>query len=538
VASPQNYLAVIKVVGIGGGGVNAVNRMIEEGLKGVEFIAINTDAQALLMSDADVKLDVGRELTRGLGAGANPDVGCRAAEDHREEIEEVLKGADMVFVTAGEGGGTGTGGAPVVANVARSLGALTIGVVTRPFGFEGKRRVVQAEAGIEKLRSEVDTLIVIPNDRLLSISDRHVSVLDAFKAADQVLLSGVQGITDLITTPGLINLDFADVKSVMSGAGSALMGTGSSRGDDRAVAAAEMAISSPLLEASIDGAHGVLLSIQGGSDLGLFEINEAAQLVSNSAAVDANIIFGAVIDDALGDEVRVTVIAAGLDEDRAGRSGGGANASTADSGAIASGGAFGANGSSGPAFNGPAFGGRGFGGPAFGGTGLGGAGLGASPSLAGSAASTASGSAGAAADHPSGNGVSATGIPASAVSASMLSVPVPDDRTSQNAVFQSGAAGSRTPAQEAPADQAASHEASRQGAADAPYSPAATHAPSPPAHAPSPPAHAPSPASPAPHVPRQAPAEGSGKTFDVAVTRRRPVVFEEDDDLDVPDFLK
>ena len=319
-AAPQNYLAVIKVVGIGGGGVNAVNRMIEEGLKGVEFIAINTDAQALLMSDADVKLDVGRELTRGLGAGANPDVGNKAAEDHREEIEEVLKGADMVFVTAGEGGGTGTGGAPVVANVARSLGALTIGVVTRPFGFEGKRRVVQAELGIEKLRSEVDTLIVIPNDRLLSISDRHVSVLDAFKAADQVLLSGVQGITDLITTPGLINLDFADVKSVMSGAGSALMGTGSSRGDDRAVAAAEMAISSPLLEASIDGAHGVLLSIQGGSDLGLFEINEAAQLVSNSAAVDANIIFGAVIDDALGDEVRVTVIAAGLDQERAGAS--------------------------------------------------------------------------------------------------------------------------------------------------------------------------------------------------------------------------
>jgi cell division protein FtsZ len=321
VAAPQNYLAVIKVVGIGGGGVNAVNRMIEEGLKGVEFIAINTDAQALLMSDADVKLDVGRELTRGLGAGANPDIGTKATEDHREEIEEVLKGADMVFVTAGEGGGTGTGGAPVVANVARSLGALTIGVVTRPFGFEGKRRAAQADAGIEKLRDEVDTLIVIPNDRLLSISDRHVSVLDAFKAADQVLLSGVQGITDLITTPGLINLDFADVKSVMSGAGSALMGIGSARGDDRSVAAAEMAISSPLLEASIDGAHGVLLSIQGGSDLGLFEINEAAQLVSNSAAPDANIIFGAVIDDALGDEVRVTVIAAGFDESQVGRAG-------------------------------------------------------------------------------------------------------------------------------------------------------------------------------------------------------------------------
>ena len=318
-AAPQNYLAVIKVVGIGGGGVNAVNRMIEEGLRGVEFIAINTDAQALLMSDADVKLDVGRELTRGLGAGANPDIGFKAAEDHREEIEEVLKGADMVFVTAGEGGGTGTGGAPVVAEVARNLGALTIGVVTRPFGFEGKRRAAQADSGIEKLRSEVDTLIVIPNDRLLSISDRHVSVLDAFKAADQVLLSGVQGITDLITTPGLINLDFADVKSVMSGAGSALMGIGTARGDDRAVAAAEMAISSPLLEASIDGAHGVLLSIQGGSDLGLFEINEAAQLVANSAAPDANIIFGAVIDDALGDEVRVTVIAAGFDEPQAGR---------------------------------------------------------------------------------------------------------------------------------------------------------------------------------------------------------------------------
>ena len=315
-AAPQNYLAVIKVAGIGGGGVNAVNRMIEEGLKGVEFIAINTDAQALLMSDADVKLDVGRELTRGLGAGANPEVGGRAAEDHREEIEEVLKGADMVFVTAGEGGGTGTGGAPVVANVARSLGALTIGVVTRPFGFEGKRRGSQAETGIERLREEVDTLIVIPNDRLLSISDRQVSVLDAFKAADQVLLSGVQGITDLITTPGLINLDFADVKSVMSGAGSALMGIGSARGDDRSVAAAETAISSPLLEASIDGAHGVLLSIQGGSDLGLFEINEAAQLVSNSAAPDANFIFGAVIDDALGDEVRVTVIAAGLGDNR------------------------------------------------------------------------------------------------------------------------------------------------------------------------------------------------------------------------------
>ncbi|APH01122.1 cell division protein FtsZ [Janibacter indicus] len=312
-ASAQNYLAVIKVVGIGGGGVNAINRMIEVGLKGVEFIAINTDAQALLMSDADVKLDVGRELTRGLGAGADPEVGKKAAEDHAEEIEEVLKGADMVFVTAGEGGGTGTGGAPVVAKIAKSLGALTIGVVTRPFTFEGRRRANQAESGIGALRDEVDTLIVIPNDRLLSISDRAVSMLDAFRSADQVLLSGVQGITDLITTPGLINLDFADVKSVMQGAGSALMGIGSARGEDRAVQAAELAISSPLLEASIDGAHGVLLSIQGGSDLGLFEINEAARLVQEAAHPEANIIFGAVIDDALGDEVRVTVIAAGFD---------------------------------------------------------------------------------------------------------------------------------------------------------------------------------------------------------------------------------
>ncbi len=312
-AAPQNYLAVIKVVGVGGGGVNAVNRMIEVGLKGVEFIAVNTDAQALLMSDADVKLDVGRELTRGLGAGADPEVGKKAAEDHEEEIEEVLRGADMVFVTAGEGGGTGTGGAPVVAKIARSLGALTIGVVTRPFTFEGRRRGMQADTGIEALRAEVDTLIVIPNDRLLSISDRNVSVLDAFKSADQVLLSGVQGITDLITTPGLINLDFADVKSVMQGAGSALMGIGSARGEDRAVQASELAISSPLLEASIDGAHGVLLSIQGGSDLGLLEIHEAARLVQEAAHPEANIIFGAVIDDALGDEVRVTVIAAGFD---------------------------------------------------------------------------------------------------------------------------------------------------------------------------------------------------------------------------------
>jgi cell division protein FtsZ len=313
VATPQNYLAVIKVVGIGGGGVNAVNRMIDVGLKGVEFIAINTDAQALLMSDADVKLDIGRKLTRGLGAGAAPEIGRQAALDHIDEIEEVLRGADMVFVTAGEGGGTGTGGAPIVAKVAKDLGALTVGVVTKPFTFEGKRRTAQADEGIENLRSEVDTLIVIPNDRLLAISDRSISALEAFKTADQVLLSGVQGITDLITTPGLINLDFADVKSVMSGAGSALMGIGSARGEARSVRAAELAISSPLLEASIDGAHGVLLSIAGGSDLGLFEISEAAELVAKSAHPDANIIYGTVIDDALGDEVRVTVIAAGFD---------------------------------------------------------------------------------------------------------------------------------------------------------------------------------------------------------------------------------
>jgi len=313
VATPQNYLAVIKVVGIGGGGVNAVNRMIDAGLKGVEFIAINTDAQALLMSDADVKLDIGRKLTRGLGAGANPEIGKQAAIDHTEEIEEALRGSDMVFVTAGEGGGTGTGGAPIVAKIAKDLGALTVGVVTRPFGFEGKRRAQQADEGIESLRSQVDTLIVIPNDRLLSISDRSISAPEAFKSADQVLLSGVQGITDLITTPGLINLDFADVKSVMHGAGSALMGIGSARGESRATRAAELAISSPLLEASIDGAHGVLLSVAGGSDLGLFEIHEASQLVTKYAHPDANIIFGTVIDDALGDEVRVTVIAAGFE---------------------------------------------------------------------------------------------------------------------------------------------------------------------------------------------------------------------------------
>jgi cell division protein FtsZ len=311
--SQHNYLAVLKVVGIGGGGVNAVNRMIEQGLKGVEFIAINTDAQALLMSDADVKLDIGRESTRGLGAGADPEMGRRAAEDAKEEIEELLRGADMVFVTAGEGGGTGTGAAPVVASIARKLGALTVGVVTRPFSFEGKRRGGQAEAGIAALRESCDTLVVIPNDRLLQIGDMGVSLMDAFRSADEVLLNGVQGITDLITTPGLINVDFADVRGVMSGAGSALMGIGSARGEGRALKAAELAINSPLLEASMEGAHGVLISIAGGSDVGLFEINEAASLVQEAAHVDANIIFGTVIDDSLGDEVRVTVIAAGFD---------------------------------------------------------------------------------------------------------------------------------------------------------------------------------------------------------------------------------
>jgi cell division protein FtsZ len=518
VAAPQNYLAVIKVVGIGGGGVNAVNRMIEEGLKGVEFIAINTDAQALLMSDADVKLDVGRELTRGLGAGANPDVGARAAADHREEIEEVLKGADMVFVTAGEGGGTGTGGAPVVANVARSLGALTIGVVTRPFGFEGKRRAVQAEIGIERLRSEVDTLIVIPNDRLLSIADRHVSVLDAFKAADQVLLSGVQGITDLIMTPGLINLDFADVKSVMSGAGSALMGIGSSRGDDRAVAAAEMAISSPLLEASIDGAHGVLLSIQGGSDLGLFEINEAAQLVSNSAAVDANIIFGAVIDDALGDEVRVTVIAAGFDDSSSGQ--GGYRAAGAAGGGVSSPGSNGgmptrggnvttSNGTvnfrdgNAPVQSGPAQGevmapsgmrSAAADPPAFA----------ASPVFSAPAAPAAP-----VFEDTEPAGVAADGEPVAAdyagfaddagfagdkgggagVAEVPLAAPVAD--TAEAAATAGSADG----------DAAGTDPAEQDGAAAAAEVAAA-------------------------------------RVFDVATTRRRPVVFEEDDDLDVPDFLK
>src|SRR5512145_1621490 len=311
--NPQNYLAVIKVVGIGGGGVNAVNRMIDAGLKGVEFIAINTDAQALLMSDADAKLDIGRELTRGLGAGSDPEVGRQAGEEHRDEIEEVLKGADMVFITAGKGGGTGTGAAPVIAEVAKSLGALTIGVVTRPFGFEGRRRAVQAEQGIQRLKEKVDTLIVIPNDRLLTVANDKTSVLNAFKMADEVLLQGVSGITNLITTPGLINTDFADVKMVLSNAGSALMGIGQSSGDNRAVSAAKQAISSPLLESAIDGARGVLLNITGPSSMGLFEMNAAAEIIHGVAHQDANIIFGTVVDDEMGDEVKVTVIAAGFD---------------------------------------------------------------------------------------------------------------------------------------------------------------------------------------------------------------------------------
>ncbi len=312
--APQNYLAVIKVIGIGGGGVNAVNRMIESGLKGVEFIAMNTDAQALLMSEADVKLDIGRETTRGLGAGSNPEVGRRAADEHRGEIEEILKGSDMVFITAGEGGGTGTGGAPIVAEIARNNGALTIGVVTRPFSFEGRKRATQADIGITELKAAVDTLIVVPNDRLLQVSDPVTPVIDAFRMADQVLYQGVDGITSLIMTPGLINLDFADVKAVMTGAGSALMGIGHGSGEGRAEEAARSAISSPLLESSIEGAKGVLLAIAGPSDLVLHEVNRAAETITKVAHPDANIIFGAVIDDALGDEVRVTVIAAGFDK--------------------------------------------------------------------------------------------------------------------------------------------------------------------------------------------------------------------------------
>jgi cell division protein FtsZ len=309
----QSYLAVIKVVGIGGGGVNAVNRMIDAGLKGVEFIAVNTDAQALLMSDAELKLDIGQELTRGLGAGSDPEVGRGAAEENRSIIEEALKGSDMVFITAGEGGGTGTGGAPIVAEVARNLGTLTIGVVTRPFGFEGRVRAMQAETGIQKLREKVDALIVIPNDRLLSQSNDKTSMINAFKMADEILLQGVQGITDLLTTPGVINTDFADVKKIMANAGTAVMGIGYASGDGRAVQAARQAITSPLLEATIDGARGILLNIAGGPDLGLFEVNEAANIIQEIAHPDVNLIFGNVIDEAMGDEVRITVIATGFD---------------------------------------------------------------------------------------------------------------------------------------------------------------------------------------------------------------------------------
>ena len=312
-SNPQNYLAVIKVIGVGGGGVNAVNRMIESGLRGVEFVAVNTDAQALLMSDADVKLDIGRDLTRGLGAGSDPDIGRQAAEEHRNEIEQVLEGADMVFVTAGEGGGTGTGAAPVIAELAKSLGALTIAVVTRPFGFEGRRRAVQAENGIVSLKEKVDAQIVIPNDRLLTISNEKTALQNAFEMADEVLLQGVQGITNLITTPGLINTDFADVKMVLADAGSALMGVGQATGESRALNAARNAISSPLLEASIEGARGILLNISGPSDLGLFELNEAAEVIHGVAHPDANIIFGTVVDDEMENDVRVTVIAAGFD---------------------------------------------------------------------------------------------------------------------------------------------------------------------------------------------------------------------------------
>ena len=307
------YLAVIKVVGIGGGGTNAVNRMIEGGVKGVEFIAVNTDAQALLMSDADVKINIGGKLTRGLGAGSNPELGSLAAQESAEQIREALKGADMVFVTAGKGGGTGTGGAPIVAEIAREMGALTVGVVTRPFSFEGRRRALQADEGVTNLKEKVDTLIIIPNDRLLQVSEKRTTMLEAFRRADDVLRQGVQGITDLITVPGLINLDFADVRTVMQEAGSALMGIGEATGDNRAIEAAQMAVSSPLLEASIEGAKGVLLNISGGPDLGLFEVNEAAEVISNAAHQDANIIFGSVIDDGLGEIVRVTVIATGFD---------------------------------------------------------------------------------------------------------------------------------------------------------------------------------------------------------------------------------
>ena len=307
-----NYLAVLKVAGVGGGGTNAVNRMVDAGLAGVEFIAVNTDAQALLMTDADVKIQIGAEATRGLGAGADPEIGLAAAQESRDELKEALKGADMVFITAGEGGGTGTGGAPIVAELGQEIGALTVGVVTRPFAFEGRKRAEQAERGIDQLRDRVDTLIVIENDRLLQVVERQTSVVDAFRMADDILRQGVQGITDLITEPGLVNLDFADVRTIMRDAGSALMGIGTARGEGRATAAATAAVSSPLLETTLDGATGVLLNITGPSDIGLFEVNEAAEVVTGHADPNANVIFGAVIDESLGEDVRVTVIATGF----------------------------------------------------------------------------------------------------------------------------------------------------------------------------------------------------------------------------------
>ncbi len=311
----NSYLAVIKVVGVGGGGTNAVNRMIEEGIRGVEFVAINTDAQALAISDADVKVQIGADITKGLGAGANPEIGAQSAEESREEIKQALSGADMVFITVGEGGGTGTGAAPVVAEIARNeISALTVGVVTRPFTFEGRRRTVAAEEGIEQLFENVDTLITIPNDRLLSLSEKKTTMLEAFRLADDVLSQGIQGITDLITVPGLINLDFADVSTIMRSAGTAMMGIGMASGDNRAAEAAQEAISSRLLESSVDGATRVLLSISGNKDLGIQEINEAADIVAASVDADATIIFGTVVDESLGDQVRVTVIATGFEQ--------------------------------------------------------------------------------------------------------------------------------------------------------------------------------------------------------------------------------
>jgi cell division protein FtsZ len=311
-----SYLAVLKVIGVGGGGTNAVNRMVEAGLTGVEFIAVNTDAQALLMSDADVKIHIGSHVTRGLGAGADPEVGRAAAQESRDELKDALKGADMIFVTAGEGGGTGTGAAPTVAELGQEIGALTVGVVTKPFAFEGRVRAERAEAGITDLREHVDTLIVIENDRLLQVIERTTSVLESFRLADDVLRQGVQGITDLITVPGLVNLDFADVRTIMRDAGSALMGIGSASGENRAAEAARIAVSSPLLESSIEGATGILLNVTAAPDIGLFEVNEAAEVVTAAADANANVIFGAVIDPAMQEDVRVTVIATGFGQQR------------------------------------------------------------------------------------------------------------------------------------------------------------------------------------------------------------------------------